>query len=93
MIHTHSTQNCGEERCDDGLAFSLCKYIPFLVALCPGLEKLIIRAKEDEAPKANPHPPNNGMPSTREYILLPIFENQLLTITSLERLEVCGKYA
>jgi len=57
-----------------------------------GLEKLTIRAKEDEIFKEHPHPLEEWMGETREDILWPIFANELRTIGSLKRLEVYGKY-
>jgi len=91
-IHTCRAWICGEHLiCDDDLGSSLRNYIPFIIALCTGLEKLTIRAKEDENIDPVFQPLDVGMPATREDVLRPIFEKELRSITSLKKLEAVGR--
>lgn len=83
ILHTcPADDNC--EDCEQNLVSNLRVYIPFFKIFCPNLRKLFITVWPDIHQDAG----QNGNPATSEEAMLPLLENELRTITSLNGLIV-----
>jgi len=70
---------------------SLCFYIPFIKKFCTGLEKLILHAEEDSLVcDEGPVAPQDVEPATHAEAMIPLLENEIRTISTLEGLEIKG---
>ncbi|KAF4633912.1 hypothetical protein G7Y89_g4206 [Cudoniella acicularis] len=75
-------------RCVQDLASSLGLYIPFIVQLCPAVEKIEIWASKDVKYWNNPQPRKEGKPHDECEALRPILEEEIRQIESLAELKV-----
>ena len=87
-LHRCSEDYCYVDGCRDGLIQSLGIYIPFIIALCPNLERITIYAQEDTDFKSHPQYLRGEGPMNRDEALGPFLEENMRKIPGLKNLEV-----